>query len=103
MTSTTTKLAAAAALAAAALALNTVSASAKTCWPYGTIAGNEGTAYKIANAKQNARIKWRIRVRGSATAGMGWTDWGLAANRSYSCRKKNGRHRCRAVATPCKA
>ncbi len=92
---------AAAALTVAVLSLNAGSAAAKTCWPYGTIAGNVGTAYKIGNAKQNARIKWRIRVRGSATAGTGYTDWGRAVNRSYSCNKKKGKHRCRATATPC--
>ena len=98
-----TKLAAVAALACAAFALQSATVSAKTCWPYGTIAGNVGKAFKLSNAKQNARVKWRIRVRGSATAGMGWTDWGLAVNRTYSCSKKHGKHRCRAIATPCKA
>ncbi len=103
MTSTSMKLAAATAALVTALALQASTASAKTCWPYGTIASKGGTAYKIGNAKQNARVKWRIRVRGSATAGIGWTDWGVAVNRSYSCRKKSGKHRCRAIATPCKA
>ena len=98
-----TKLAAVAAIACAAFAFQASTASAKTCWPYGTVAGNLGKAYKLSNAKKYARVKWRIRVRGSATAGMGWTDWGIAVNRSYSCSKKYGKHRCRAIATPCKA
>lgn len=86
----------------ALIALGATSAQAKTCWPYGTITATAGIAIKQSTAKKFARINWRVKVRASATAGNGYTDWGLAVNRQYHCEKKHGTWRCNAEATPCR-
>jgi hypothetical protein len=86
----------------AMIALGTPSAHAKTCWPYGTIIATAGIAVKKNTAEKFSRINWRVKVRAVATAGTAYTDWGLAVNREYHCKKKLGTWRCSAEATPCR-
>ena len=94
------------AIAAVALVANTTAptpAQAKTCHPYGTIIATAGIAVKNDNAKKNARVNWRVKVRSIATLGTAYTDWGLAVERGYNCEKKLGTWRCSAVARPCRS
>lgn len=78
------------------------SAHAKSCWPYGKITATAGIAVKNSTAKKFARINWRVKVRSIATLGTAYTNWGLAVERSYNCKKKWGTWRCNATARPCR-
>lgn len=78
------------------------SAHAKSCWPYGKITATAGIAVKQSTAKKYARINWRVKVRAIATLGTAYTNWGLAVERSYNCKKKWGTWRCNATARPCR-
>lgn len=89
-------------LAGSMLIASMATAQAKTCWPYGTVIANAGVAVSKDTAKKFGRINWRVKVRGIATLGTAYTDWGLAVNRDYNCMKKLGTWRCSAVATPCR-
>jgi hypothetical protein len=89
-------------LAAAILVGPTAGAQAKTCWPYGTVIATAGIAVKQSTARNFARINWRVKVRAIVTLGTAYTNWDLAENRDYNCRKKLGTWRCSAVATPCR-
>ncbi len=77
-------------------------AEAKTCFPYGTVIATAGIAVKKSNSKKYARITWRVKVRAGATLGTAYTDWGLAEERQYHCKKKLGTWRCSAEARPCR-
>jgi hypothetical protein len=92
-------------LIGAALALASVlasSAHAKSCWPFGTIIATAGIAIQQDTARKFARINWRVKVRATATAGTAYTNWDLAEQRQYHCRKKLGTWRCSAEAQPCR-
>lgn len=102
MPARSTRIYASFALAAAILAGQSAGAQAKTCWPYGTVIATAGIAIKKDTARKFARINWRVKVRAIATLGNAYTNWDLAENRDYNCRKKLGTWRCSAVATPCR-
>lgn len=78
-------------------------AQAKTCHPYDRIIATAGIAVKKDNAKRNGRVHWRSKVRAIGTLGTAYTDWGLAVERDYNCKKKRGTWRCSAVARPCRS
>ncbi len=78
-------------------------ATAKTCFPYGTVTATTGIAIKKDTAHKFARINWRVKVRAIATLGTAYDDWGLANERDYNCKKKLGTWRCNATARPCRA
>ena len=91
-----------AALAFFATASAPTPAHAKACHPYGTIIATAGIAAKNSTSKKFARINWRVKVRAGATLGTAYTDWGLAEEREYHCKKKLGTWRCSAEARPCR-
>ena len=91
-----------AALTGSLLMSSVTTSHAKTCWPYGTIVANAGVAVKQSTAKKFGRVNWRVKIRAVATAGTAYTDWGIAANRRYHCKKKRGTWRCSAEGTPCR-
>lgn len=77
-------------------------AQAKTCFPYGKVTATAGIAVKKSTSKKFARINWRVKVRAGATLGTAYTNWGIAEERNYNCKKKLGTWRCNATARPCR-
>lgn len=77
-------------------------AFAKSCFPYGKVTATAGIAVKKSTSEKFARINWRVKVRAGATLGTAYTNWGLAVERSYNCKKKWGTWRCNATARPCR-
>ncbi|MGV6809858.1 MAG: hypothetical protein ACWA5U_08280 [bacterium] len=74
-------------------------AAAKSCTNV-VITGGTGRSPSLKNAKRNARIKWRQKVR--IMFGNPYTVWSIANNKKYSCKKKYGVYRCKASAIPCR-
>lgn len=77
-------------------------AHAKSCFPYGKVTATAGIAVKKSTSQKYARINWRVKVRAVATLGTAYTNWDLAVERSYNCKKKLGTWRCNATARPCR-
>jgi len=50
-------------------------------------------------AKDNAVLSWAARV--TTSVGPSYADWDKARNKSFSCVRQGGRHKCTARAQPC--
>jgi hypothetical protein len=75
--------------AAILLVVTSVSAEAKTCWPYGTVIATARIAVKNSTAKKYVRINWRAKVRSIATLGTAYTNGDLAEQRDYNASKSS--------------
>jgi hypothetical protein len=88
------------ALAALAFSVAAVSNAHAECRSF-KVTSAEMIGSTLDKAKRNARGSWERKVNRMDGIDTAWHDWANAKERHYSCRKKNGTHRCKATARPC--
>lgn len=76
-------------------------AAAQTCFITSVTAGGEPSR-ALWLAKTKARSNWRQKVRLMPRLGAEYANWSQAENTAEMCTLQDGKHHCRARATPCK-